>query len=420
MTASNATQHTASAAADSAAHERASASAAPSEERRFRHLLCLDDFERAARAYLPRPIFGYIAGAVETNASLTDNRAAYAEWGFVPRMLVDVSRRSQQTTLFGHTYAAPFGIAPMGISALYAYRGDLVLAGAAAAANIPMIMSGSSLIRLEDVVQASPATWFQAYLPGDVPAITALVDRVARAGFATLVITVDSQVAGNRENNVRAGFSTPLRPTLRLAWDGVTRPRWLCGTFLRTLLQHGMPHFENNFATRGAPIVSSQVIRDYSDRGNLAWSHFELIRRQWKGRLVIKGLLDVDDARKARDTGADGIIVSNHGGRQLDGAVSPLRVLPQIVAACPDIPVMIDSGVRRGTDVLKSLALGARFVFVGRPFAYAAAIGGEAGVRHAIALLAGEIFRDMAMLGAVRLDELSPRWLLRLKDRAME
>ena len=150
-------------------------------------------------------------------------------------MLVDVSKRSQQTTLFGHDYAAPFGIAPIGISALYAYRGDLVLAQAAAeAANIPMIMSGSSLIRLEDVTKQSRAAWFQAYLPGDVADITALIERVARAGFETLVITVDTQVAGNRENNVRAGFSTPLRPTLRLAWDGITHPRWLFGTFLRT------------------------------------------------------------------------------------------------------------------------------------------------------------------------------------------
>jgi L-lactate dehydrogenase (cytochrome) len=404
--------------AEPAPPDRARSAVAPGDTRRFRHILCLDDFEPAARRHLPRPIFGYIAGAAETNASLTDNRAAFAEWGFVPRMLIDVSRRSQQTLLFGHAYAAPFGIAPMGISALYAYRGDLVLARAAEAANIPMIMSGSSLIRMEDVVQACPGTWFQAYLPGDVPSIGALVARVARAGFATLVITVDSQVAGNRENNVRAGFSTPLRPTLRLAWDGVTHPRWLIGTFLRTLLQHGMPHFENNFATRGAPIVSAKVIRDYSDRGNLAWPHFELIRRQWQGRLVIKGLLDVDDARKARDAGADGIIVSNHGGRQLDGAVAPLRVLPDIVAACPEIPVMMDCGVRRGTDVLKALALGARFVFVGRPFAYAAAIGGAAGVRHGIDLLAAEIFRDMAMLGAVRLDELHPGWLMRLASRA--
>ena len=290
----------------------------------------------------------------------------------------------------------------------------------AAAANVLMIMSGSSLIRLEDVAKVGTTAWFQAYLPGDIPRITALVERVARSSFDTLVITVDSQVAGNRENNIRSGFSTPLRPTLRLAWDGITRPRWLCGTFARTLLKHGMPHFENNDADRGPPIVSPNVVRDYSDRGHLSWKHFELIRQLWKGRLVIKGILDKDDARIAREAGAEGIIVSNHGGRQLDGAVSALRVLPEIVAACPDIPIMLDGGVRRGTDVLKALALGAKFVFIGRPFGYAAAIGGTAGVTRAIALLFDEIHRDMAMLGVTRLEDLSPRLLVRLRQQARE
>lgn len=379
-------------------------------------LLSLDDFEIAARRHLPRPVFGYIAGAAETDWSLDDNRAAFAELGFLPRVLVDVSKRSQQATLFGRTYSAPFGIAPIGISALYAYRGDIVLAAAAAAANIPMIVSGSSLIPLEDIVRASPGAWFQVYLPGDVPAITALIDRVARAGFKTLVISVDSQVAGNRENNIRAGFSTPLRPTLRLAWDGITHPRWLFGTFLRTLARHGMPHFENNYATRGPPIMSPDIVRDYSDRGHLDWQHWGLIRRLWTGPLVIKGILDKADARTARDAGADGIIVSNHGGRQLDGAVAALRVLAGIVAECPDIPVMMDGGVRRGTDVLKAVALGATCVFVGRPFGYAAAVAGAAGVRHAIDLLSREIDRDMALLGITRLGEFDARRLVSLRQ----
>ncbi len=373
---------------------------------RLRGILCLDDFESAARRHLPRPIFGYIAGAVETNRSLAENRAAFDDYAFAPRVLVDVSKRTTQCTLFGEVWSAPFGVAPMGICAVSSYRGDLVLAGAAADARVPMIMSGSSLIRLEEVAAASPGAWFQAYLPGDVPRISALIERVAAAGFRTLVITVDTPVSANRENNVRTGFSTPLRPTPRLVWDGITRPRWLFGTFLRTLLRHGMPHFENNYATRGAPIVSSTVARDFSDRGHLNWEHFRLIRGIWPGRLVIKGILTAADARLARDAGADGIIVSNHGGRQLDGAIAPLRVLPSIVAACPEIPVMMDSGVRRGTDVLKALALGARFVFVGRPFAYAAAVGGRVGVRHAIDLLAQEVSRDMAMLGVVGIDEL--------------
>ena len=388
--------------------------------KQLQDVLSLADFESAARRHLPRPIFGYVAGAVETDWSLNDNRAAFAEFGFLPRMLVDVSKRSQQTTLFGHTYATPFGISPLGISALYAYRGDIVLATAAGAANVPMIMSSSSLIRLEDVAKESKTAWFQAYLPGDVPDITALIDRVARADFEVLVVTVDSQVAGNRENNIRTGFSTPLRPSLRLAWDGLTHPRWLFGTLLRTLLRHGMPHFENNYARRGAPIISPNVLRDYSDRGHLTWEHFRLIRRLWKGPLVIKGILDKADAVASRDAGADGIIVSNHGGRQLDGAVAALRVLPGIAAACPEIPVMIDGGVRRGTDVLKALALGAKCVFVGRPFGYAAAVAGAAGVSHAIGLLSAEVDRDMAMLGIPDLQELGSGQLMRVKGHSLD
>lgn len=380
----------------------------PTVPPRLRDILSLDDFESAAQRHLPRPIFAYLSGGVEDNVAREDNRAAFRDWSFVPRVLKGVAQRSQATTLFGHEYAAPFGIAPIGIAALYAYRGDLVLARAAREANIPFAMSGSSLIRLEDVAQAAPDSWFQAYLTGDEARFVPLVERIAAAGYGTLVVTVDVPMAGNRENNVRAGFSTPLRPTLRLAWDGLVRPRWTFGTFMRTFLQHGMPHFENNFATRGAPILSPNVLRDYSDRGDLDWKHFAKIRALWKGRIVVKGILHKDDARIAIDHGADGIIVSNHGGRQLDGAVAPLRVLPEIVAVCGEVPVMLDSGIRRGTDVLKALALGAKFVFLGRSFGYAASVGGEAGVLRAIDILRVEIGRDMAMMGINRLDELTP------------
>ncbi len=390
-------------------------SAPDSVPARLRGILSLDDFEEAARRHLPRPVFAYVSGGVEDNVSREDNRAVFREWALVPRVLRGVARRTTATTLFGHEYAAPFGIAPIGIAALYAYRGDLVLAKAAREANIPFAMSGSSLIRLEDVAQAAPDSWFQAYLTGDEARFVPLVERIAAAGYGTLVVTVDVPMAGNRENNVRAGFSTPLRPTLRLAWDGMVRPRWTVGTFLRTIVQHGMPHFENNFATRGAPILSPDVLRDYSDRGDLDWDHFSKIRAMWKGRVIVKGVLDAEDARIAVDRGDDGIIVSNHGGRQLDGAISPLRVLPEIVAACPAVPVMFDSGVRRGTDVLKALALGAKFVFLGRSFGYAASVGGEAGVRHAIDILRVEILRDMAMMGINRLDELSPGHLRRMR-----
>ena len=366
---------------------------------RLRRILCLDDFESAARQHLPAPVFAYVSGGVERDQTLRANALAFERLEFVTRVLVDTSKRSTRTALFGREWSAPFGIAPMGICALSAYRGDLVLAQAAARENVPMIMSGSSLIRLEDIVQANPLAWFQAYLPGADDEIVALIERVKAAGYGTLVLTLDASIASNREHNIRAGFSTPLRPSARLAWQGLTHPRWLFGTFLQTLLRHGMPHFENNYARRGAPILSASVLRDFSDRGHLGWPHIRMIRAMWPGRLVLKGILDERDAQLALEHGADGLIVSNHGGRQLDGTVSPLRVLPAIVRACPGVPVMVDSGFRRGTDVLKALALGAAFVFVGRPFNYAASVAGEAGVRKGITLLRDEVSRDMAMLG---------------------
>lgn len=381
--------------------------------RSLHKILSLDDFEKPARRRLPRPIFGYIAGAAENNASLRDNRAAFDEYAFKTRVLVDVSQRSQAIELFGRRYASPFGLAPMGISALSAYRGDIVLARAAQAANVPAILSGTSLIPLEQVIAAAPDTWFQAYLPGIPAHIDALLARVAKAGVATLVLTVDIPVSANRENNVRNGFSTPLRPSLGLAWQGISHPRWLCGVLLRTLLTHGMPHFENSFATRGAPIISASVLRDFSARDHLNWTHFDHIRRNWKGTLIIKGILSAEDAIQAQRRGADGIIVSNHGGRQLDGAVAPLRVLPEIVDAVNGLPVMLDSGVRRGSDVLKALALGARCVFLGRPFNYAVAVAGQPGVAHAISLLHDEVDRNMAMLGVAHCAELCADRLIR-------
>ncbi len=356
-------------------------------------------------------MFAYIAGAAETNQSFAANHDAFGQWEFLPRVLVDISKRSSAVTLFGRGYDAPFGIAPMGLAALSAYRGDLVLARAAGGANLPMVMSGSSLIRLEDVAQVNRNAWFQAYLPGDEAGIAALLARVQAAGFETLVVTVDTAVAANRENNVRAGFSIPLRPGPRLAWQGLTHPRWLVGTLLRTLLRHGMPYFENSYATRGAPMLSANVERNMADRGHLNWQHFRQIRKQWRGPLVIKGVLNPADARTAANAGADGIIVSNHGGRQLDGAIAPLRALPRVVEACPHIPVMMDSGVRRGSDVLKALALGAQMVFVGRPFAFAAAVGGEAGVRKAIELLQLEVSRNMGLLGINSVAELDASFL---------
>lgn len=380
---------------------------------RLRGILSLGDLEAAARRVLPRPIFGYLQGGVEDNVTLQANAAAFRQWLFRTNVLVNVSRRDQATTLMGTAYRAPFGIAPMGLCALFAFEGDLALARAAEAAGIPFVLSGASLTPMERVAQAAPTCgWFQAYIPGEPAHIEGLVQRVTQAGFRTLVVTVDTATLANRENNVRVGFSTPLRPSLRMAWDGLIRPRWLLGTLAQTLVKNGMPHFENAGAGRGVPIISRSVVRQFGLRDHLNWEHLALIRRLWTGKLVVKGLISADDVQRAEQAGADGVILSNHGGRQLDGTAPPLRTLPEAARVKGSMALMLDSGVRRGTDVLKALALGADHVFVGRPMAYAAAVGGQAGVAHAIGLLYDEIHRDMALLGVSSLAELNDGHLI--------
>nr|WP_232000340.1 alpha-hydroxy acid oxidase [Pseudomonas asplenii] len=200
--------------------------------------------------------------------------------------------------------------------------------------------------------------------------------------------------------------------------QGISHPTWLISTFFKTLYRHGMPHFENNYATRGAPIMSAYVLRDFSDRGHLNWAHIAKIRARWKGPLIIKGILNPKDATQAANFGVDGIIVSNHGGRQLDSSVAPLVILPRIIEAAPDMVTMLDSGIRRGTDAIKAMALGAKAVFVGRPFNYAATMAGEAGVSHAIKLIKDELTRDLGLLGVPQLSDLDATALVELTHPA--
>ncbi len=374
----------------------------------MRNVFCLDDFEPAARRHLPASIFAYVFSPAETGQSLQDNRAVFQDIRFIPRILRDVSKRTTAKKLFGKEWAAPFGISPMAVSALTAYQGDRVLAEAAALENIPMVMSGSSLMRMEEVVGAAPESWFQAYLPPTAERIAALVQRAADAGFGTLVVTVDVAVRGSTEHYERAHFHSPLQPGLRLLWEGLSHPSWSMGTFGRTCVTRGILHFENSDSEKRIPVIARNVVREFSGRAHLAWDAIQSIRDQWKGTLVLKGILHPQDALMAKNIGIDGVILSNHGGRQLDGAISPMRALPGVRARVGDFPVMIDSGFRRGTDVLKALALGADFVFVGRPFNYAATVGGHAGVIKASQLLKKEIDGSLGMLGVTSPDQLGP------------
>ena len=378
--------------------------------KKFSGLLALDDFEIAARRRLPKMYHSFAADGSETNSALRANRESFSRYALLPRALIDVAGRSGARELFGKDWSAPFGIAPMGGAGMFAFEGDLALAEAAGAENIPFIMSASSIVKLEEVQQRNPEAWFQAYLPGDPARIEPMLPRLQAAGYRTLVITADVPVLSNRENNTRNGFSMPLKITPRTLAQLAARPRWLCGTILKTFIRRGMPHFENMDAVRGPPMLSQGSMRNFNDRDKLSWAHIALIRKRWSGKLIVKGLLAADDTRLAREAGADGVIISNHGGRQLDCAVAPLAVLAEAKAQAGGMAVMLDGGIRRGTDILKALALGADFVFIGRPFLFAASIGGADCVRHAISLLKEEVSRDMALLGVNALDEATPEF----------
>jgi L-lactate dehydrogenase (cytochrome) len=391
------------------AQARTKAAARPS--RRLKRVLDLDDFGRAVRRKLPRAVYAYVAHGAETETALRGNRAAFDRWRLLTRVLVGVGQRSQEIELFGRRYAAPFGIAPMGGSALVAYDGHAVMARAAAAAGIPFILSANSVIPMEEIAAANPQAWFAAYQSPTRTAVEGMVARVQRAGIAVLVLTADVPIGSNREADARNGFGFPIRPTPRLALDVALHPRWTIGVLARTFLTRGYPHIVN-LEPDGGPGLFSRAVAGIAAHEDLSWDHLQLMRELWKGPLVLKGVLSPADVARARDMGLDGVILSNHGGRQLDYAPSPLQVLPPALAAARGMPVMIDSGFRRGTDVIKALAFGARAVFVGRPFLYAAALAGEPGVAHAIGLLAKELDVDLALLGLRRVGEITREVLL--------
>ncbi|HUB13333.1 MAG TPA: alpha-hydroxy acid oxidase [Acetobacteraceae bacterium] len=381
--------------------------------RRLRSILDLEGFEAAARHVLPHAIHGYVANGAEDETSKGTNRAAFLDYRLIPRVLAGAEARSQNTTLFGRRYAAPFGIAPMGGAAAVTYDADNVMGRAAAACDIPFVLSGNSITPMEEVAKHSPGAWFASYQSANARAIEGMVERVAAAGIRVFVLTADVPVGSNRERDARDGFHQPIRLNRQIIRDGVLHPGWVASTAARTLLKRGIPRIVN-LEHDGGPNLFSRSAGQIAAHAGLSWDHVGLIRKLWKGPLVVKGILSAPDARIARDCGVDGIVVSNHGGRQLDKAATPLMVLPGIVAEAGGMTVIVDSGYRRGTDVLTALALGAHFVLIGRPFLFAAAVAGQAGVLHAIELLSKEIDRDMALLGVRHLDEMGLDRLLKL------
>ena len=380
----------------------------------YRAALNIEDLHRIAKKRLPRIAYEFLAGGVEDDVALAHNRAVFERIRFRPHTLVNVSERTQQVNIFGRTFNCPFGIAPTGAAGLYGYAADIALARAARDAGIPFVLSTASFEPLEKVAQeaAGGALWFQLYMSKDRDAARALVTRALDAGYEALVMTSDVVVEANREYNRRNGFTIPFRMNLANMLDGALHPRWLCDVFLRTLIESGVPRFQNLDTNVGGRIIAKPIEEFRTQREALNWDDVRWLREIWPRKLYVKGILRADDAQRAADSGADGIFVSNHGGRQLDGAISPVEALPAIRAAVGrGLTLMVDSGFRRGSDIVKALALGADMAFVGRATLYGIAAGGEAGAAHAINILRTEVNRVLALLGCPSVRELSPDFL---------
>lgn len=377
----------------------------------FRRAQNIDELRAIARRRVPNFCFEYVEGGSDDEVTLKRNRSVFEEIAFVPRTLVDVSRRSQTIELFGKPSAAPFMIGPTGFSGLLTHEGDLALARAAAAAGIPYVLSNASTMRLEELVsRAGGRVWMQLYLYRTRAFAKALVERMKALDIEALVVTTDSAIFGNREWD-RRNYARPLTLTLRNKLDVLMHPRWI----FDVLVPHGVPRFANlgdllkpgQDSVRGA----ASAIADELD-ASLNWADIRWLRDLWPGKLIVKGVMTVEDAETAVACGADGIVLSNHGGRQLDGAISSMEILPEVAAAVGGrLTVMLDGGFRRGSDIVKARALGADAVLLGRATTYGLAAGGEAGVARAIDILKTEVDRVVGLLGCSDLSQLDTSYL---------
>jgi (S)-mandelate dehydrogenase len=378
----------------------------------FRSAVNLDDLRTIARRKLPRIAFDFIDGGSDDEHCLRRNREAFQQHRLLPRYLVDVSRRDQSIVLLGRRYASPFGISPTGLAGLFCPDADVLLAQAAAKSNIPFLLSSASNGALEDVAKAAPDNvWFQMYCTRDEAINADLVRRAQAAGVRVLVVSVDVPVNSNRERNRRNGFSRPFRMTPGVVLEALAHPAWV----LRYLRTGGIPMMRNwqPYAPAGAD--ASQVADMYgtlTPAPMVQWAHLQRIREAWPGPLVVKGLLHPDDARQATRLGADALVISNHGGRQLDAAPSPLEMLPAIRAAVgDDIELILDSGVRRGSDVVIAKCLGAKVSLFGRPTLFAAAAGGRPGIDKALQIMRNEIDMVLAQIGCPAFEQLHAGFL---------
>jgi len=370
-------------------------------------VLNIEDLRRTAKRRLPRVVFDYIDGGAEDESTLRANSRAFEAVTLRPRCAVATPVCDLRATVLGTLVSMPLILAPVGSSRLMFPHGEEAAARAAGEAGIIYTLSTLSGCRVEDVAAASGGTtWYQLYLVGGRDCALAGIDRARKAGFSALVVTIDTPVAGFRERDLRNGakelLSGKLGQMLPFMNQLLVRPRWLAAFFA----DGGLMKFENVVIPGNGPMLYDDVTAAL-EQSVVTWDDLEWIRQAWKGPIVIKGIHTAEDAKRAVDMGADALVVSNHGGRQLDGVASTLRVLPEVVAAVGDrIEVLLDGGIRRGSDIIKAICLGARAVMAGRAYAYGLGAAGGAGVSRAIDILRADLVRTLKLLGCASVAQL--------------
>lgn len=367
--------------------------------------LNIADYRELARKRLPKMVFDYLEGGAEDETGIAHNRDVFANLRFKPKRLVDVSRRDLTTRVMGKKQALPLLIGPTGLNGSLWPKGDLALARAATRAGIPFVLSTASNLSIEEVASSCDGElWFQLYVV-QIDLAKQMIQRAFASGYTTLVLTADVGVNGYRERDLRNRFKMPMSYTPSVMLDGCLHPRWSLD-----LLLHGMPQLANFVSSDASNLEVQAALMSRQMDASFNWESFRWLRDHWPHTLLVKGILSSEDAARCIAEGADGVILSNHGGRQLDAAISPLEVLAETKRLVKE-PVLIDSGFRRGADIVKALALGAEAVLLGRATLYALAARGEVGVDHALTLLKDDIDRSLAQIGCPSIAALSPEYL---------
>jgi (S)-mandelate dehydrogenase len=368
----------------------------------------ISELRELARKRLPKGVFEFIDRGAEDEVALKNNRAAFERLTLVPRVLNDVSVIDQKIELFGRSLPTPMVIGPTGAAALLWYHGDLELARAAAATGIPFTIASATTLPIESILEVGGRQWFQLYPYENRALSNALVQKAYDLGCEALVVTADTATPPNREYVVHNGFAIPLRLSRKNVVDVLTHPRWLRSVFLRYLFTGGLPRYANLPQELQAKVTENPRFGAGFKCDNLDWNEIRSLRKSWRGIFMIKGIVSPQDAVLAVREGVDAIVVSNHGGRNLDGVIATMDALPAVLDAVEGrVPVLLDSGIRRGSDIVKALALGAKAVLLGRAPLYGLAIAGQAGVQRSLDLLREETGRVMAFCGCRTIAEIA-------------